>query len=106
MNIDINEVLSDMLAAIKGEVKDNWRLVKGTANTFLQSRKERLELLVSLRVENEISERFFLKRLKDEEKILESELHAIAVISKAIAQRAANAAIEVLEKAVTKVLSL
>ena len=101
MAFSINEVLADMLSAVKGTVQDNWDLVKEPANTFLQSRKERLKLLVSLRMEDEISNDFFLKRLEDEKNIFESELHAIAIISKAVAQRAANAAIGVLEKAVS-----
>jgi 2-phospho-L-lactate guanylyltransferase (CobY/MobA/RfbA family) len=104
MKFDIDEVLSQMLSAIQTEVKDNWGLIKGNANTYLQTRKSRLELLGSLRLANEIKEEFFLKRLKDEKKILESELHSIAIVSKAIAQKAANAAIEVLQDAVSKLI--
>ena len=48
---------------------------------------------------------FFVKRLADEKKILESELHALAVISKSMAQKAANAAIDVLENAVFKAIN-
>ena len=106
MAFDINETLADMLGSIKTTVHDNWNLVKDTANAFLQSKKDRLELLASLRLQNEISKEFFLKRLEDEKKILESELHAVAVITKAIAQRAANAAIDVLDKAVSKAIRL
>jgi len=87
MAFDMNETLADMLGSIKTTVKDNWNLVKDTANAFLQSKKDRLELLASLRIQNEISKEFFLKRMEDEKKILESELHAVAVITKAIAQR-------------------
>ena len=106
MAFDINETLADMLGSIKATVKDNWNMVKDTANAFLQSKKDRLELLTSLRIQNEISKEFYLKRLEDEKKILESELHAVAVITKAIAQRAANAAIDVLDKAVSKAIRL
>jgi hypothetical protein len=106
MNFDINEVLSDMVSAIKGVVEDNWDEVKSTANQFLQRRKERLELLADLRIKNEISQEKFESRLLDEKLVLEAELHAIAVISKAIAQKATNAALEVLEKAVKVAISL
>jgi hypothetical protein len=106
MAFDINETLADMLGSIKTTVKDNWNMVKDTANAFLQSKKDRLELLASLRIQNEISKEFFLKRMEDEKKILESELHAVAVITKAIAQRAANAAIDVLDKAISKAIRL
>jgi hypothetical protein len=100
MNFDINEVLADMLSAIKGTVDDNWSEVKATANQFLQRKKERLELLAELRINNELSQEKFESRLADEKLIVEAELHAIAVVSKAIAQKAANAAIDVLVKAV------
>ena len=104
MAFDINETVAQMLGAVKTTVKDNWSMVKETANTFLQTRKDRLELLASLRLSDEISQKFFLKRLEDEKKILESELHAVAIITKAIAQKAANAALDILSKAVSKAL--
>lgn len=106
MAFEINEVVAEMLGAVKTSVKDDWKLVKETAGTFLQTRKDRLELLASLRLNNEISQKFFLKRLEDEKKILESELHSVAIVTKAMAQRAANAAIDVLSKAVMKLVSL
>ena len=106
MKFDIDETLADMLKAIKVVVKDNWRNVKDNANIYLQDRRNRLELLASLRLAKEIKEEFFLKRLKDEQKILESELHSIAIMSKSIAQKAANAAVDVLEKAVSTALKL
>ena len=105
MAFDINETVAQMLGAVKTTVKDNWSMVKETANNFLQTRKDRLELLASLRLADEISQKFFLKRLGDEKKIFESELHAVAIITKAIAQKAANAALDILEKAVSKALS-
>src|SRR5688572_2733731 len=100
MAFEINEVVAQMLGAVKASVKDDWKLVRETAGTFLQTRKDRLDLLASLRLNNEISQKFFLKRLEDEKKIFESELHAVAILTKAAAQRAANAALDVLSKAV------
>lgn len=106
MNFDINEVLSDMLSAIKLSVKEDWPIVKETANDYLQSRKERLDLLTSLRLTDQISQNFFELRLKDEKDILESELHSIAILSKVAAENAANAAIEVITKAIKVALSI
>ena len=104
MAFELNEVVAQMLGAVKSTLKDDWKLAKETASTFLQTRKDRLELLVSLRLNNEINQKFFLKRLEDEKKIFESELHAVAIITKAEAQRAANAALEVLQNAVSAAL--
>jgi hypothetical protein len=106
MAFDISAVVTDMITAVKTTVKDKWPEVKDTANTFLLDRKDRLELLASLRLQNEISEEFFVKRLADEKAILESELRAITVLSKAIAQKAANAAITVLNNAISKFITI
>ena len=106
MTFDIDETLADMLKAIKTVVKDNWKIVKDNANTYLQTRRSRLELLASLRLTNEIKQSFFEKRMKDEKMILESELHSIAIMTKAIAQKAANAAIDVLENAINLALKI
>jgi hypothetical protein len=57
-----------------------------------------------LRLNNEINQKFFQKRLEDEKKIMESELHAVAIVTKAAAQRAANAALDILSKAVTQLI--
>jgi predicted HicB family RNase H-like nuclease len=106
MNFNINEVLAGMMGAIKDSVTENWDEVKSVANEFLGRRKARLELLAELRISGELSQKKFESRLKDEKLIIEAELHAIAVITKAIAQKAANAAIEVLENAVKTAIGL
>lgn len=105
MSFNINDVSTDMLSAIKGVVDDNWPKVKSTADQFFQNRKERLELLAVLRIKGEISQEKFESRLQDEKLILEAELNALAVLSKAIAQNAANAALEILGKAVSTAIS-
>lgn len=106
MKFDLDEVLANMLGAAKNSLKDNWEFAKETANGFLQNRKERIDLLTSLRLNNQLSEKFFKDRLLDEKKIFASELHALAIITKVMAQNAANAAFDVLEKAVTAALGL
>jgi len=100
MNFDINEVLFLMTDAIKQNVAENWEEVKNPANAFLQNRKERLALLADLLIKKDISKARFESRMEDEKLIAEAQLHAIAVISKAIAQKAANAAIDIFQKAV------
>lgn len=100
MKFDINEVLAEMLSEIRKIVGDNWTEVKSTANKFLERKKERLDLLAELRINNDLTQNQFESRLEDEKLIVEAELHAIAVISKRIAQKSANAALEILEKAV------
>lgn len=106
MNFDINEVLFQMAGAIKANVAENWEEVKNPTNAFLQSRKDRLALLADLLIQKEISQARFDSRMEDEKLITEAQLHAIAVISKAIAQKAANAAIDIFQKAVKVALDV
>lgn len=106
MKLDINEILADMLNAIKLSLKDDWSIVKKSANNFIQSKKDRLELLSLMRLNREISETFFEKRLADEKEILASELHSIAIVNKVMAQNAANAAIKILDDIITKALTI
>jgi hypothetical protein len=104
MNFDINEILADMLNAMKGSIKDDWSVVKKSANNFIQSKKDRLELLTNMRLIGAIDNDFFEKRLTDEKEILISELHSIAIVNKVMAQNAANAAFKVLENVITAAL--
>jgi hypothetical protein len=106
MNFDINEILADMLNAMKETVKDDWSVVKKSANTFIQSKKDRLELLSNMRLIGAIDDDFFQKRLVDEKEILTSELHSIAIVNKVMAQNAANAAFKVLENIITIALKI
>jgi hypothetical protein len=105
MSFEINTVLADMSSAVKDTVADNWDETKSVTIRFLQNRKERINLLAQLRIDGDLSEEKFKSRLEDEKLILEAELNAMKVISKALAQNAANAAINVLEKAVFKAVS-
>lgn len=104
MNFDINEILADMLNAMKGSIKDDWGIVKKSANNFIQNKKDRLELLTNMRLIGAIDNDFFEKRLTDEKEILISELHSIAIVNKVMAQNAANAAFKVLENVITTIL--
>ena len=62
MAFDINEVVAEMLGAIKTTAKKDWDSIKGTASSYLQDRKLRLDLLTSLVLHKEIDREFFIKR--------------------------------------------
>ncbi len=100
MKFNTEQVFGDMLAAISGELKQDGPRARKTIEEFLKRRKRRLETLINFRLENQISEAEFASRIEDEKRMLEAELEAMKAVSKAIAQKAANAAIDVLEKAV------
>jgi len=100
MHFNINEVLAGMANEVKDSLAEDWPEAKSVLNRFLQNRRARLELLAELRFNNEISHDDLISRLEDEKLLLDSELHTIAIIGKAAAQRAANAAIGFLEDAI------
>jgi hypothetical protein len=95
-----------MLKAIKDNVKKNWRKIKNTAADFLQDRKDRLKILADQKMNGEIDEEFFQKRLQDEKDILKAELLAEKIIAESIAQNAANAALNVFEKAIAAAIGM
>src|SRR5213082_1614157 len=100
MNFDINAIIKEMLEAVKNEVANNWDKIKDTASDFLQGHKDRLQELAAARISGEIDDEFLKKRLADEEDNLKAELLAEKIIAESAAQQAANAAIDVLSKAV------
>lgn len=106
MKIDINETLANMLLAIKGEVSDSWPEVKSTMNEFLNRRKSRFELISEMALKGELSGDALSSRMQDEKQLLEVELHSIAIITKAIAQNAANAALDVFNKAIQTAIGI
>ncbi|NLU39961.1 MAG: hypothetical protein GXX78_13875 [Bacteroidales bacterium] len=100
MSFDINTVIADMLTAIKGSVDKDWKEVKSASAQFLERDKSRMEMIATFRISGELSQEDFESKIEDQKMIIEAELNALAVISKAMAQNAANAAIDILEKAV------
>ena len=104
MSFDINSVVSDMLSAMKGKIDGDWDSVKFNANQFLERNKQQFKLLADLRISGDIPEITFQARLTDEKILIEAELNALAVVSKTIAQNAANAAINALKIAVSLAL--
>ena len=104
MTFDINSVVSDMLSAMKGKIDGDWDSVKFNANQFLERDKERFKLLADLRISGSIPEITFQSRLTIEKMVIEGELNALEVITKTIAQNAANAAINALKMSVSLAL--
>lgn len=104
MQFDINETLADMLQNIREVAEDQWDDIKTVTGQMLENKKIRLEIYARFRLEGKITQEEFEQRLEDEKLITESELHAVAVMKKATAQKIANAMIETLNKAVKAVL--
>lgn len=103
-SFNIDTTIKDMLAAAKGEIKKGWKEVQSTAESFMQRRKKRMGLLATDRISGRITDAELLSFLDDEKLLFKSELDALEVIAEAIAQRAANAALDILYAAINKAI--
>lgn len=100
MSFDIDEVLVHMLSAMKDSVDVDWDNVKGYAKQVLENEKEVLSELAEQRFKGEITEEELRSELDDEKDTVEAEMKAIEIMTEAMAQRAANAAIDTLFNAI------
>ena len=97
---DIEEVITQMLDALKGELKKDWPAAKAYMEEFARRQKLLLETEALMRITGELTDAEYASRLDDNKQLMGVQLEAIKSVSKAMAQKAANAAIQVLEKAV------
>ena len=104
MSFDINATLADMLSAVKDSVEDDWDEIEGFAKTVLENEKEMLADLAEQRLRGEITEDELESELDDEKDTVEAEMQAIQVMTKAMAQKAANAAMDVMINAIKAAL--
>jgi len=104
--MEINVVLASMMQAIKNNVGENWNTVKEKTNQMLENKKERLALLAELTINKELTFKQFQSKLEDEKEMIIAELHVTAILSKATAQKAANAAIDVLSTSVKTAIKI
>lgn len=100
MAFDINKVLSSMKDAAVDSVKDDVNSIPAYLLQIFDNQKEALTELAEARLSGEISEQIFLKELEREAKVLEAEMLTISIMTKAIAQKAINAAMNVLKDAI------
>lgn len=100
MSFDIDAVLGDMLSAMKDSVDSEWDEIEGYAKQILDNEKDALLELAEQRLRGEITEEELKSELDDEKDTVEAEMKAIQVMTKAMAQRAANATLDVLYNAI------
>jgi len=106
MSFDISAVVKDMGAVVKKTLKKDLGDIEDFGKQILENEKESLELIGKERVAGRWSEEKFKKELDREKKVMEAELLTIEIMTKAAAQKAVNAAIEVFVKAVTAALPI
>ena len=106
MEFDIDKTLGDMLDAISGVITEDWPKVKSCVNRALQDEKDALEAMAKARLDGEIDDEDMKSQLADEKEALKAALLVCKIKAKAMAQKAANAAIEVLAGAIKAALKV
>ena len=99
-NKAIEDILKDMADAISNAVKEGTGDIKAFAKEILDSEKESLKELGEAKLRGDINQEVFDREIEREKKVVEAELLTIKIMTKALAQKAVNAAIEVFVKAV------
>ncbi len=100
VDFNFDAVAKDMLAAMKEVLCGNWPKVESAARQFVRGKERRFKLLSGSYLKGEITQQEFALYLEDEKRIFEAEIEALKVVSKALAQKVVNAAIDVFVKAV------
>lgn len=104
MSFDIDSTIGDMISAMSEVISGEWPNVKDCIKLALQDEKHALADIARARLDNEIDDEDMKSQLEDEKIALEAALLACQVRAKVMAQKAANAAIDVLKEAISLAL--
>lgn len=104
MAFNAQETLRSMADAAGGVLSGEWPKVQACVEKALKEQEQALEEIAVARLRNDLTEDEMQSQLEDEKKTLEAALLACQVGAKAIAQRAVNAAFQVLEQAIKAAL--
>jgi len=104
MGVELSEILEGMLMALQKETGKGWKKIRAVSEEFAASNRERLQMIAKLHLEGELNEEEFTIRMEDEKLMLEAQLNALKVLSKATVQKAVNAAFKVFNDAIKSIL--
>jgi hypothetical protein len=100
MNFDFKKTFADMFAAAKGAAKGEWKNSKEIVEQFLEINKAQFKLIAEMYIAGEIDKNDFKYRMNEMKENVKMQSEALKVVAKVAAQNAANAALDVFEKAV------
>ncbi len=100
MSIDISKTFSDMAQVAGQSIEEGGAAVGSGITEVLNNNKQSLAELAQARVDSEINDEDFANELAREKLIVEAEMIALEIASKAAVQKAVNGAMDVLTKAV------
>ncbi len=104
MNIDYELVLKDMYKAMKKVAGGEWENIQDACENMFKKRQDTALLLAKLRAKGKLSKDDFESEVEDEILLMEAQTRVELIKVKAIAQKAANAAMEVLVTAIKEVI--
>lgn len=104
MSFEIESVCKEMINAMSDSVKDDVGEIRQYADTIIENEKKALKRLGEARIQGQITDDIFDREIKREEKVVETELLAIQLMTEASAQKAVNSAINVFVNAVKAAL--
>jgi len=104
MSFDIEQVLQNMAGAISSTVNSGDANIKAFAKTILDNEKQSLKELGEARLLMQITDVVFNQEIDREKQVVEAQLLTLQIMTKALAQQAVNAAIDVFTKAIEDVI--
>jgi hypothetical protein len=102
--LDLDLVLKDMAAAAARALRKESKGVRGALREVLEDRRLALAAIVDARLRGDIDDEELAIQLQDERLALEAGMKMVRVLQKAAVQKAANAALTVLRKAIAAAL--
>jgi len=100
MSFNIDEVMENMLGSALEAVGPISNDIGSYTKRIIENEKEAITELAQQRLNGDLTDEEFADELLDEKDTFEAEMQAIGVMTKVMAQKAANAAMDVLSTAV------
>lgn len=100
MAFDLSAVLSEMADVVHTTAAEETGKISGYAQTIVAKEKASLDELVQARLANDLSDQELLDEVEREKMVVHAELLSLEIMSKATAQKAVNAAMNVFITAV------
>jgi len=104
MKINIEEMANGLAAILGPELAKDAGQMQDYSLAMLKKRKSRLQELAGLFTGGKITEAELASELEDERDVMEAHLMVILALSKASAQKAANATIKFIQNYIIKLL--
>ena len=101
MGFDVRGTLGAMIDAAKAVVADDWPAVQRCMQSAVEEERAFLAELAAARIDGEIDDDILEAQLRDEERTFAATLLVCSVMTKKMAQDAANAAIDAFHRAVS-----